>query len=242
MKTVRLLTLLSALAAQSGCGLPDQYFLAPPAVPTPASQLSYSFQFSNPNHANDLSVAFSGFDVYYKFYSELNAIEQNAYDVNDVADAVTQLTNKGFHSLCAATDAPPNRNNPVIPVAVLVQGDSFVVSLYLNDPQGASAAVPVSHYSYTPPSTGIAVDGEVRRNAKDQTTGTGYRTFASEQYVSVNYQNTEDMPDQVYQAAILNGGIVYVAMYAMSYGLINLSTPARSAPVYLGYLETHITS
>ena len=34
-----------------------------------------------------------------------------------------------------------------------------------------------------------------------------------------------------------NNGVVYIAMYALSYGMSVSSSPVRSAPIYLGYMQ-----
>jgi hypothetical protein len=89
------------------------------------------------------------------------------------------------------------------------------------------------------------VQGEIRRNAP----GTGlnasnYRTFASNSNSSPdpNYTGADgDFSATLQSTAQGNFNISYVAMYALSYGLQNFSTPLRSQPAFLGFLSVHTT-
>jgi hypothetical protein len=232
-------------ALLGGCGLPDQYYLAPPVVLSSATSTSNFFQFQNPDHSFDLNIVFKGFDLYYKFYADTSLIEANAYDSTSPLDAASQLKAKGFFELCARTDTPPNRNLPVVPINAAVRMDSFTVYVNINQPTvGTSFSTTsslISYYTYNPPS-GSLVEAEIRRNMGDPLATGAYKTFLPNQWVGNNYSSPPDtdIASPVLSAILSTGGNAYLAMYAVSYGVIGVSTPSRSAAEYLGYIRTYI--
>ena len=240
MRSLRLLRFLLFIPLLAGCGLPDSYYLQQPNVQNVASTVSTSFEFFNPDHSNDLSVAFQGFDLYYQFYSNLQSINQNAYDATDINDPPHQLAAKGFFPICrgagTAQDSPPSRTSPTIIVDPAVRLESFPIDIFIN-----SGTFPnyLSYSTYVPPSTGTAVTDEIRRNAPDLTSGYGYKSFAGNSARIINppnYGSDNDMSAALFVAC---GGTAYLAMYAMSYGVAS-DGPHWSIPVYLGYLQITI--
>jgi hypothetical protein len=247
MSVFRACALLCFGALLGGCGLPDQYYLAPPVAPIKAIATSNYFQFNNPDHSIDLNVVFKGFDLYYKFYADTSVIEDLAYDSTSPLDAASQLKAKGFFELCARTDTPPNRSFPVVPISAMVRADSFTVYVNINQPTaGTSFSTTsnlVSYYTYSPPS-GSLVETEIRRFVADPSATGAYKTFLPNQWVGNNYSSSPPDPDiaSPVLSSILGtgGGNAYVALYAVSYGVIGVSTPSRSAAEYLGYIRTYI--
>jgi hypothetical protein len=222
----------------AGCGLPDSFNIMPvPPIQNLATSVSNNFEFSNPSHADDLSVSFKGFDLYYQFYVNSADININAYDPLGLDDPVTQLTSKGFRPVCRASDSPPYRVAPLIPVDTTVRLNNFLVEVFINYPSGTPSQK--STYTYTPPSTGVVVAAEARRDVKDSSTGYS-KTFTQNAWYSNNYPDLDLSAQMFADCQTKNGGNAYLAMYVMSYGLGGGTTPIWSAAVYLGSLFVQI--
>jgi hypothetical protein len=223
MKTTRFLVLLGMIMLEVGCGLPDTYYLQPPTVVTLAPNLGQGqFIFSNPTHDlnSDINVNFTGDELYYKFYSNIINIEQNAYDSTNTSDPSVQLLAKGFFPIVAGTDSPPNRLDPVIPIG---GASTVTVTIVTN---GAS--------TYSSPS---GPTGEIRRDIANVTYSTIYKDFETNASSINNYIVT----DADVASMPFSGGLpVYVAMYALSFGYTGASTPQRSVPTYLGYIQISV--
>jgi hypothetical protein len=245
MRIVRLCVLLCIGALLGGCGLPDQYYLAPPLAITQATSTSNYFQFNNPDHSVDLNVVFKGFELYYKFYADASLVEGNAYDSTSPLDVSAQLKSKGFMELCAATDTQPTKSVPVVKINAAVRADSFTIYVNVNQPTSGTVTFStpsglISYYTYNPPS-GSLVEAEVRRGMADPAAPGAWKTFLPNRVTLNNYFNTDtDISPQVLTQVLASGGNAYLAMYAVSYGVIGVSTPSRSAAVYLGYVMTSI--
>jgi hypothetical protein len=245
MRVVRPCVLLCLGTLLVRCGLPDQYYLAPPLAITQATSTSIFFQFNNPDHSVDLNVVFKGFDLYYKFYADASLIEGNAYDSTSPLDVPAQLKSKGFMELCAATDTQPTKSVPLVKVNAAARTDSFTVYVNVNQPTSSTVSFKpllglISYYTYNPPS-GSLVEAEVRRTMADPAAPGAWKTFLPNQVTPNNYFNTDtDISPQVLTQVLASGGYAYLAMYALSYGVIGISTPSRSAAVYLGYVMIKI--
>lgn len=234
MRGVKLLVLLACAATLANCGLPDQYYLQPPIAQGVAPG-SY-FAFGNPDHLNgDSNVTFKGYELYYQFYADSSLINTNAYDPNSTVDVVSQLTSKGFLPVASDQDSFPARTFiPVVPVAAGEIGTSFSVHVNINT---VGTGID-SNFSFSPPIP--SPTGYLRRDVNDNSPNVGhYKWYTSNQFASFNYQPSD--ADCTLIASLTTGsGIVYLAMYALSYGLQGISTPLRSIPVYLGNLQLQI--
>jgi hypothetical protein len=232
--------LLAIALVETGCGLPDSYFLQPPTVVQPAAGLS-SFSFLNPDHSNDLGVTFTGFELYYRFYNLTDTININAYDPTNPADPTTQLASAGFLPVRTFQDTPSSQSIPVIPIGPAVAGSSFLVQVNITG-SPATGSQPTGPANYI---VGTAGQVELRRNVVDPNHTYGYKNFLSNNYPSpsntnTNYSSVDGDFSVVYNGATSNQ-YAYIALYALSYGLINLTTPTRSTPKYLGYESVSIT-
>jgi hypothetical protein len=236
MRFLKLCALLAIVFAETGCGLPDEYYLQPPVQGTPGTNY---FVFSNPSHSADFAVTFTGFELFYKFYSVGDTININAYDPNNPSPPDVQLLNAGFLPITAGTDVPVNRLDPVIPVDTINAGFSFTIQVSINPTPGGN---PVS--SYSPSESASVTSTEIRRYVTDPTPSYGWKNFLSNFYIyqsTTNYLPTDkDFNSTLLSTASNNGGFVVMAMYALSYGLSGISTPTRSTPVYLGSLNVQV--
>jgi hypothetical protein len=241
MHALRLAILLICALVEGGCGLPDQYYLAPPNLQTLAGGTGSTFSFSNPDHALDsTNVSFKGFELYYRLYASDNAIAITGqdYSASNPAAPEVQLIANGFFPVCASTDVPPGRNLPLIPVTMSNQAYSFTVTITINQyPAGA-----LSTAAYTVGASPINV--EIRRNAQDQTLGvSAYKTFLPNSLTigDPSFVPTTDADIAPIWTKVQSlGGSAYLAMYALSYGLQGISTTIRSTPTFLGYISLSI--
>jgi hypothetical protein len=229
MGTLRRLALICAAVVQAGCGLPDTYFLQAPTVVTLATGTSNFFLFANPVHDlnHDINVNFTGNELYYKFYADFTAIDQNAYSSSSSSDASVQLTAKGFLALRLATDTPISHSVPQVPIGTSLAQAGSTVTVTIN------GTVPGLQSTYVVSS---GPSGEVRRNVLDPVTLlNSYKTFLNNTNSTGNY--TPGPGGDADVSAIPVGTTqVYVAMYALSFGYTGTSTPQRSVPTYLGYV------
>jgi hypothetical protein len=226
MKSLPRFLLLGAVMLQVGCGLPDTFFLQAPTVVTLATGTSNNFVFSNPIHDfnHDINVSFTGNELYYKFYADLN-IDQNAYDSTNPNDPSVQLAAKGFFPLRLSTDTSSNQADPQIAIGTGLAQAGSTVTVTIN------GAIPASHSTYVITS-GPTV--EVRRNALDPNNFPYYKTFLDNNASPPsNYVPGSDVD----VTSAITGPVAYVAMYAISFGYTGTSTPQRSVPVYLGYVS-----
>ena len=231
MKKLRFALLVGAVMLEVGCGLPDSYFLQPPASTARASPTLSSFTFSNPAHDlnHDINVNFSGDELYYKLYSNSALVEVNAYDPSNSADASTQLTNKGFFPICLATDRVGTRTDPVIPIDSSTAAAGSSITVYINQPPGSGA---LSYYVLGSASVPFV------RDAVNTNDPTKYKTFQqNNQTDGTAAGNGFAGVDTDFAAIQANTftQFIYVAWYAMSFGYTLTSTPVRSTAVYLGY-------
>ena len=220
MKTTRLLLLLGVVLLQLTCGLPDTYYLQPPTVVTLApGGAPGTFVFSNPIHDlnHDINVSFTGNELYYKFYNNISLIEQNAYDSTNTQDPSVQLLAKGFFPIVAGTDSVPNRLDPVIPTGGATTVTVAIVTNLVFDSTYSISAGP---------------SGEIRRDIPSVSSPTTYKDFTTQSTTPSNY-----IPGDADVAAVWGNTIVYLAMYALSFGYTGASTPQRSVPTYLGYIQ-----
>ena len=237
--------LVTAAALQVSCGLPDAYFLAAPVLTSAAATGTGNFPaFSNPAHAltgtQDLNVTFMGNELYYRFYTfnELPSINANVYDSTNPADPSTQLQNAGFLPVRSPNDLTGSPSIPLIAIDAALGAAGSTVTVVLSPLAAANSS------TFTVSGGGPSL--EIRRNVFDTVnpSNTGhYRVFATNPNMGsiLNYGAADadmqpiDSSSNAPYIQINQNSTVYVAMYALSYGLSVSSAPIRSAPVYLGY-------
>jgi hypothetical protein len=242
MHALRLWLILLVVIAETGCGLPDQFYIASPSTVTLAGGTGNTFSFANPDHTSDsTTLNFKGFELYYKLYSTDNssAITGQDYNANNTSDVVTQLTNAGYLPVCAGTDINTHAS-PLIPVAVADISSTFSVTVSVNQfPAGA-----ISTASYSVIASGHQVNVEIRRNIIDNGFGSSgqFKTFLPNSLTSsdLSFVPADIDVSGIYTRVQQLGGNAYLAMYALSYGVQGLSTPIRSTPLFLGYVFVNL--
>lgn len=230
MKKLRFLVLIAVMTLEVGCGLPDSYFLQPPAVLSIASITSSYFTFTNPvhDHNHDINVTYSGDELFYKFYADSSEVEVSAYDQSSSTDPSTQLIAKGFWPICLSTDPAGSRTEPPIP-------ENGTAST------GSTVTVTISSTGESSYVMDTNAPVNIRRDVANSSLPTQYKTFQSNTnggglasgsgFLSADLDFATVASDSMF-----NGSTFYVAWYAISYGLTNTSTPSRSAAVYMGYM------
>ncbi len=213
-----LLPLGAALAAAllHGCGLETVVLLSAPGS-GPPDETAKTFTIYLTASNNELE--FRGIEIFYKFYPDLGSFEGGLATYGDVVAA-------GFRRLTSLRDAPTLQNLPLIPVDSGDRGMPSKITLDFSPLE--NKAVPVM--SAVPVTTGLTfANTEFRRAVVYGVTGL-FKTF---------YSETDDgfVHDDVDISALgLSAGtnpIVYIGLYALSYGLQDLTTPIYSRAVPL---------
>jgi len=241
VRTLKVPGLLALVILEVGCGLPSPYFLSPPVVPQLAQVTSPNFYFASTSANNEVELR--GFEVYYKF--ETDPASQgfiNDTNLGSTTNTYTDLTVAGFSPLCSSTDVSPlTHQSPLVPIAIGDRGQAFTVTLTISTNTANSG---ISTYSYTGPVSGSVI-GEVRRAAPlpSNLFTSGCKLFLSNSNVTsyTDYDPTADNDVRaIFSTAQSSGGTAYLMMYALTYGLQDISTPIYSNPVYLGYISINI--
>lgn len=264
MRLFRLLALLCITVCATGCGLPDSYFLQPPAVGNLASPLGTPFSITGTDRGSDTGATFLGYELYYKFYGNNSDSTFNS-DLTSfgTGSTNTDLQQAGFHRLCLGLSSVPAlaadasagyASAPLINIDAIDSGNinkSYTITIKLNDEAPPSPVPPVSpagtgpptsYYTYTPPGgSAPTAYAEVRRFVT-LVPGPGCKTFQSNgnnsYSLATNYDvgNDADLSSAVWSQVIPpNNGNIYVMMYAFSYGKSLIDgTPIYSSPVNLG--------
>jgi hypothetical protein len=203
MRLFRLCALLGVMALWAGCGLPDSFYLVPPAVGIQASPTgSPFFTINGTDRGSDTGAIFEGYELYYKFYGSAGGPADPTFN-SDLTTFTTGSTNidlqqAGFHRMCLGPNsvslAPDTSagyaSAPLINISHIDPthiNQSYTVTVKLNDqfpvppapaiiPAGSSP--PLSYYLYTPPGSSAATAyAEVRRFVNAQT-GSLCKSFA----------------------------------------------------------------
>jgi hypothetical protein len=220
--------MIAALLA-AGCGLPSPYYLSPPATPGyiagTQSALPGTPYFYVISTTDNSEAEFRGFELYYKCYLDAGGIEMNFGS----SSFESTLRSVGFKPVCSEDDTSPSAHSaPLIPIAPADRGKPFVVKV---DFDSLGGGLYKAIYSYTRPDTAIVVSKGVRRYAIDA--AVSCKTFDFAQFVSTD-------ADFSIGGSVSPGGPFFIAIYALSYGLQDISTPIWSWPVYLGYVEIRL--
>jgi hypothetical protein len=217
------LMLAALLAAR--CGLPSPYYLSPPAAPSsPASPTTPLFSVISTT--NNSETEFRGFELYYKCYLSEADIEANFGS----SSFESNLRSAGFLPVCSEEDTSPSGHIvPLVPVDAADRGKPFTITIDFNPI--SSGSYPAT-YRYTRPDVGTIVSKGVRRYVPD--TSVACKTFDFAEFL------TTDADYSRIGSSVPASGPFYIAIYALSYGLQDISTPIWSWPVYLGYVEIRL--
>jgi hypothetical protein len=228
VRSRKILIAATLVILEVGCGLPNPYYLAPPAAgnfPAGATNVCY---FISPGYASGSS--FVGFDVYYKFYANL----PGQSDLNLGGGSVTGpfiLESNGFLPMTLLTDsAPYTRTTPVIQPA---SGDiPNSLTVYLTFSPAAA-----SNYYYTggatSPTTAISIGRDLATNQLGQT---GSRSFEPGVTPLSNYTSSDSDVSSVFTQCVTQA-YTYILFYGLSYGVQNGTTVEYSTAVCLGYVQ-----
>jgi len=231
MRFFRFVTLFALVLVAVSCGLPSSYYLSPPTLGPGGAQgdpTSGFFQILSTSANSE--EEFRGFELYYKF--DATAPTGTEINLGNSTNDVTTLTNAGFLTVCSGDSTrdatPTQRTLPLIPIQQADRGTTFSVTINVN-PQSPDATL--VNYTYTAAAAGT-VEVQIDRHVFDTTTG-GCKPFTFIRWLPGNYSTADaDMTN----LGTLQSSTIYLVMYAVSYGLQDVSTPIYSYPVYLGYL------
>lgn len=260
MRLFRLLALLGMVAGGAGCGLPDAYFLQPPAVNIQATPSDPTFRIVGTDRGSDTGADFQGYELYYKFYGGTGDATFNSDATSfGTGSTNTDLIQAGFHRLClgpnnAGLTADTSAVFASAPLINIKEIDlpnielSYSVRIRLNDPGKPESPAPnspsLSYYVYAKPAPSTAVVyAEVRRFVTAQS-GNECKSFAPNSVSGVVNWDAPAFADidlsgttgnAIWtQVVNNNSGNIYVMVYALSYGLSTASVGgvAVNTPVY----------
>jgi hypothetical protein len=230
-----------------GCGLPNYPSLNPPGQPSVlASPGTPTFTINATTQNNELE--FKGFELYYKFYATPDQIEQNLQNVLEY----NLRTTYGYRPVCYQIDTfsatPPTNlhvNKPLIYVQPGDRGTVFSVTITfpgLGSPIQSPVAVLFNGAPYYSPKD-ASQPLSIRRNVGDtnslsSTYGQPKLFIAADLADPSTYQSTDIDVQGIWGS--VSGGVAYLAMYVMSYGVQDYTTDLYSTPVYLGYVQINI--
>ncbi|MGA2612608.1 MAG: hypothetical protein ABSG38_04040 [Spirochaetia bacterium] len=228
--SLKVLLAATLVILETGCGLPNPYFLAAPGVGNFPAGATSICTFTSPGYAAGSN--FTGFEVYYKFYNPQSPPGQS--DLNLAGGGGTGpfvLTANGFNPITLSTDnAPFSRTIPLIQPAAGDIPNSLTISLTFNTNSAAT-------YSYTggaiSPTTPIAIG---RNIANNQPGGTGSRSFQPGLPPPADYLTSDGDVSAVYPQCASQGQ-AFILLYALSYGLQSGNVTEYSTPICLGYVS-----
>ena len=238
--SLRLAVAMVALCASgAGCGLPDSFYLSPPSA-SQAQPLDGLFTIQHTDRSSEPD--FRGYELYYKLYSSAPPAADT--NLGSTTGTVDLLTSNGFLTLCKgpvvtapsgassqAVSADVSVATRVAPLILIDPNDrnaSFTVTINVNPAGGTDAG---TSYSYAAPSG--SYQQEIDRHVTGSIATVGVQRCMPFTYGQGYYQQTDPDISAIWP---VTGGTLYIAVYAVSYGLQNLSTPIYSYPVYMGYL------
>lgn len=272
MSLVKRLALLAIVLLEVGCGLPDEYYVYPPSVGTAATLTNSTFVINGTSRANDILVTFWGYELYYKFYGAVDATLTADENYGSSNYTTANLISSGFHRVCLGpgnTGLTPDTNvgsasAPLINMHVIDPlniGTNYTINIIFNDPNPPAfdfssmgqPIAPVCYYEYIPAAQSSPTAGmEVRRYVAlpPIVGGNACKTFASNYYYNsqgfTNYDYTTDVdvqsPSSLWPAVSSSGGLIYLMIYAVSYGRAEDGSFQPSSPVYLGYTQLQVVN
>ena len=205
MRRFRLIALLGIVLGGAGCGLPDSYFLLPPAVGLQSATTTSTaeFQINGTDRGTDTGATFQGYELYYKFYGSTGPAGSGASFNSDLTTFGTgstyvDLQQAGFHRLCLSIGTPVSgmatdtsagyASAPLVNVSQIDPaniGQSYKIRIKLNDPVTPLFPAPnpgiatLSYYVYVPPSVSTATVYEEVRRFVPLPSASGCKPFAS---------------------------------------------------------------
>ncbi|HEY9594154.1 MAG TPA: hypothetical protein VHE79_06740 [Spirochaetia bacterium] len=190
-------------------------------------------------------AGFRGFDLYYKFYSSISAVQSgyagSSYTYEDLLSA-------GFYPVCGPSDTSySTRSHPLIAVPTTYRGTYFAIEFNFVE-SGATFyyVTDNSSVAVTDPTT-YGAPSEMRRAPEDTVTasdtyGTAKR-FNTQYTISsvssgVNYTSSDvDFTDTSVQNVFSGStGLYYAAFYDVSVAYDSSEGYYYSYPIYLGYV------
>lgn len=209
--------LAAAAIAFSSCGLENVPELPPPDAPDAlASDATPLFQVVNHPTTVPSDWFFElkyGFELYYKFYTRDQAKEENLADRD-------QLLSNGYRRVNNAVESLSAQVLPLISINVADQNTEFDVTLDFSQPVASEAQYNGIPSRIIDVRRGVEQLGEAKTFAKEDLDGA-------------------DLDVSEIWATAVSDGEIHLAMYAMTYGMYNFSSPLYSQPRYLGFMIYH---
>jgi len=227
VRGVKLLAVLALALTAAGCGLESPFYLNPPGTPAqPASTGTPIFYLLHTSQNNE--VEFRGYELYYKLYS-LDSDGQALMSAESNLGSATfdVLISKSYHPLCTtlhdtSTTSSVIHNAPLIRILPADIGSTLQFLIDLSPAYQSTLSVPYA-------------GGIIPLNRFVPDGNGSLKSFDPAQIAS-----TDSDISAIWNAATISQHSVDVVLYALSYGVKDLTTPIYSNPVYLGYAQINI--
>jgi hypothetical protein len=207
-----LLVLAAACCALGGCGLEQWPYLEPPGT-IEAGPIDPLFRIIN---VPTTVTEFRGFEAYYKFYSRDQAKEIGITTREG-------LVASGFRRVCSDTGSVASQVPPLVLVDALDRGDAFTTTAYFDAPDTAAYA---SYGGANPPSGDPNIP--IRRAVEE--------FGVPKEFKRDSFVETDADLSAIWDDVQAQGKELHLVMYALSYGLKELTDPLYSTATYLGYM------
>lgn len=211
----RILLLLSVVAPLLfSCGIENIPYLMPPdLLPQPSSdKLHFGASFLHDQ------TEFQGFELYYKFYTTFSE------EIDTGLSTYESLSASGFHRVNSATDTRDQIDRPLIFINLDARGTDYSVSIDFSDEPKISSTLNPFYFT----------DIYIRRDVLE-----GDDLIVEQPYKSFLDVDIDDSDLDNVREELLAGtwNDLTVAIYVLSYGIMDFVNPIHSEPLYLGKVE-----
>lgn len=227
--TLFIILTLSAVMLSSSCGLYSYPYISPPDVRTVSITGGNAIIINTGDNDPDV---FRGYEIYYKFYNQSTAANDQRNDHNQIFnklndDAPKVLTAAGYRRARTEKNTRDDTLYPMIPVPSGDRDDSFEIIISFNPvtTSGSKEELKAQYLSSVIP---------LYRDIKDQNHDSSEAAASETIYKDFN---SDDLQYTEYQDGDLPSGDVSLSMYVFSYGIHENIYNLYSTPVWLGYVN-----
>lgn len=225
------------IALNSGCGLPQLFFLVPPTAdsitntpPEPSVPLAIQFSHNTLNNNDN----FRGYSLSYKFYdhatNENGCRNDRDFITGDpVVLGLSRLESRGYRPIVLDNDPTNTNDDPANIIAISDRNASRQFRILILHPdRSEDEEVPFRI-------TGADTAYNLYRNTQSADSNSRYKPLYAN---PASIFSTGDVDLQGISASVLGSNNLYIAFYGVARGIDSLSfTPVYSEPRFLGYVS-----
>ncbi len=228
--TLFIILTLSAVMLSSSCGLYSYPYISPPDVRTVSITGGNAIIINTGDNDPDV---FRGYEIYYKFYNQSTAANDQRNDHNQIFnklndDAPKVLTAAGYRRVRTEKNTRDDTLYPMISVPAGSKDNRFdlIINFSPITTNGSKEELKIRY---------LGTELSLYRDVVDQAPDTGESPSASDT-VYKDF-NSDDLQYTEYQDGDLPSGDVSLSMYVFSYGIHENIYNLYSTPVWLGYVN-----